>query len=234
MSKFDDIISEIANAMSIGMFEQTVEKEEYLINELKEVKKRVSADFLSFLDISADKFGNIVQAVYEIAPCHNDAIVRFIANGIYKEFHESRIKKIEGFSCCADKASFVTEMTLKALKDQTNISLFDDYRNAEQIEKDKERQAYWSPTSIKDTDEAIKIFLDWYGLKNYSEVQSKALTGLELAQLYAGIQKMQEQNKKSSQLIKTFIQLTQDSETTTFNHEQAIKRINDLLKEWES
>lgn len=233
MSNFDDIISNLANAMSVGMFEQTAEKEQYLINELKEIKNRFNGDFLSYLDISADKFGNIVQAVYEIAPCQNDAIVRFIANGVYKEFHEIRIKKIEGFSSCADKASFVTEMTLKALKEQKNLSLFDDYKNTEQIKKDKEKQAYWSPTSIKDTDEAIKIFLDWYGLKNYSEGQSKALTGLELAQLYAGIQKMKEQNKNFSQLLKSIIQLIKDSQTTTFNHEEAIKSINEVLKEWE-
>jgi hypothetical protein len=56
-------------------------------------------------------------------------------------------------------------MTLKALRTKTNISLYDDYTECEQIKEDKERQAYWSPKTIPDTDTAMKIFWDWYLLR---------------------------------------------------------------------
>ena len=56
-------------------------------------------------------------------------------------------------------------MTLRALKENKNLSLYDDYTKCEEIKKDKERQAYWSPRTIKDTDTAIKKFWDWYLLR---------------------------------------------------------------------
>ncbi|MBG9730812.1 hypothetical protein ABD87_15080 [Lysinibacillus sphaericus] len=196
MSDFEKIINKLVATMSVESYKETNENQSMLINELKEIKTRLNGDFLSFLDISGHKFGEVIQAVYDIPLCHNDWIVRYIANGSYKEFHAKRIEKMEGSACSVDKASFITGRTIKALKEQQNLSLYDDYQNVEQIKEDKERQAYWSPQSIKDTDEAMKLFWDWLNLDNYITNQDKVLTGVELAELYGAIKNVQNQNKQ--------------------------------------
>lgn len=83
--------------------------------------------------------------------------MRYILKGIYEEFHEKRIELIEGSICCSDKASYITSMTLKALKQQENLVV----------------NNYLSLSCVKDTDEAMQLFWDWYQLKdikNYGKV----------------------------------------------------------------
>ena len=167
MNEFEKTLSKLVETMSAESYKETNEKQSALINELKEIRTRLGGDFLSYLDISSHKFGEIIQAVYDIPLCHNDAIICYIANGSYKHFLSKYIEKMEGSPCCVDKAYFITRMTIKALQEQQNLSLFDDYQNAEQIKENKEKQAYWSPTCIKDTDEAMKLFWDWLNLKDY-------------------------------------------------------------------
>lgn len=242
MSEFEKILNKLVETMSVESFEETNENQSTLINELKEIKARSGGDFLSYLDISGHKFGEVIQAVYEIPPCLNDVIVRYIANGSYKDFHAKRIEKIEGSACCVDKASFITSMTIKALKEQQNLSLFDDYQNAEQIKENKERQAYWSPKCVKDTDEAMKLFWDWFNLNNYSTIQDKVLTGAKLAELYGAIQcRDQEVHKtlllaehtliKLNEMIVMNLSHSKDSETQFDNVLNRINAMKNLLGE---
>ncbi|WP_028977633.1 hypothetical protein [Sporolactobacillus terrae] len=121
--------------------------------------------FLERLDIAYFDFGELIEVIINIPEQPNKGIIRFIGNGLYDHFHEKRIEKLEGSSCCSDKSRFIRNSTLRALKEQKNLSLYDDYGKVDRIKEDKERQAYWSPTTVKDTDEAMKLFWDWYQLR---------------------------------------------------------------------
>lgn len=123
--------------------------------------------FLKALDIGQVNFEMLVSEVFNLADQRNKYLLKYIVNGLFEHFHKTRIIKVEGMSCSTDKSSYVKRMTLKALQTGENLSLFDDYLNVEQIKENKEEQAYWSPTSIQDTDEAIKLFWDWYRLVDY-------------------------------------------------------------------
>lgn len=81
---------------------------------------------------------------------------------LYEHFLSIYIKKVEGMPCYADKVRFVIEKTKQALNKNENLSLYEEY-------KDKSVQAYWSPLSIKNVEEAVRLFSKWYMLESIAE-----------------------------------------------------------------
>lgn len=162
---FRQNLQSIIEAISDGMAISTIKKNEQAFLILKETHDRNPEEFLDLVDMALYDFDTLIEAVINVPEQENSGIVKFIANGLYEHFHEKRIEKLEGSMGCSDKAKFIKLMTLKALKSSQNLSLFADYKNVEQIKECKERQAYWSPKSIKDTNEAISLFMNWYYLR---------------------------------------------------------------------
>ena len=166
--EYKEQLETVINALSQSVTNENFEKNKDIFNTLKVIHDENPRQFLSVLEIANHKFDMLLDGVFDIPKQKNQYIIRFIANGLYEHFHESRIQNLEGRACCADKSGFIRDMTLKALKVSQNLSLYADYTNVERIKEDKERQAYWSPKSVKDTDEAIQLFWDWYRLRDKS------------------------------------------------------------------
>lgn len=146
MGYFDETMKTLVTALSLNSYKKSVEKHENLVHELKKIQEKTDSDFLSFIQMAQDDLSDVIQHLYEIPAQLNDEIVRYIVKGVYEEFHEKRIEKIEGSICCADKATYITQMTLKALKQQENLTV----------------NNYLSLACVKDTNEAIELFWDWY------------------------------------------------------------------------
>lgn len=94
----------------------------------------------------------------------------FDDNAYYKELFNSNtemlellfdnyFRKVEGFSCSHDKSVYTVSTILKALKDNKVYSLSETYdiNKYPQMKKYEGEVAYWCPTTIKDTQEAIEI-----------------------------------------------------------------------------
>lgn len=118
--------------------------------------------FISSVQYAFADYLTLAENAMNLPSSEEAPILEHILTGLYRHFHETRIERLEGFRCCADKSGFVEGMTVRALKSKQNLSLFDDYQKTEQIKEHKEKQAFWSPKSIQDTDEAIRLFWDWY------------------------------------------------------------------------
>lgn len=118
--------------------------------------------FFDNLESAQYRFYTIVTEILNIPEQKNKYIIEHILSGLYEHFFYRLMQKTEGSACCADKARFIKSMTIKALKNNINLSLYEDYTEYEQIKEDKERQAYWSPITIKDTDTAMELFWHWY------------------------------------------------------------------------
>src|SRR5699024_5835284 len=160
--KFEEELSVVMNALVSGFESQTIDEKQEVLKKLIEVHDKNPSDFLDTLEIAKVKFNFLITTAMGIPETEESLILEHIISGLYEYFHETRIEKIEGFSCSGDKSSFIKQMTLKALRGSENLSLYMDYTNVEQIKEGKEKQAYWSPKSIKDTDEAMQLFWDWY------------------------------------------------------------------------
>lgn len=165
MKTTEESIKTVIEALFIGFSKETVEENQEAYEKLKELYGNKRSRFFDVIEMAYDDFNTLIDAVVNIPEQKNKYILQFIINGTYEHFHKTRIEKLEGSACCADKSGFVKRMTIKALKEGKNLSLYDDYTDIDRIKEDKERQAYWSPTSIKDTDEAMELFWNWYQLK---------------------------------------------------------------------
>lgn len=92
--------------------------------------------------------------------------IESIYNGLFSHWLSRTIETLEGSSCSGDKEGFVTRCIVKSIVEQTNISLcrtygdYDDKYNDGNTNLNK--QAYWSPSSFKDTDEVKEKFKRWW------------------------------------------------------------------------
>lgn len=166
MGSTEESIKTVIEALFVGFERETVEENREVFEKLKKLYEENPKRFFDLIEMGYDNFNTLVDAVVDLPDQSNKYILQYITNGLYEHFHKTRIQKLEGSSCCADKSGFITRMTLKALKEGKNFSLFNDYRNVDRIKENKEEQAYWSPKTISDTDEAMKLFWNWYGLKD--------------------------------------------------------------------
>jgi hypothetical protein len=166
MSKFEENIKTILTTMIHTIENETKENYELDILKLQNMFQD-DKNFFSILESADFKFRNILRAAISIPNQKNMYIIDHILSGLYEHFFNNLMNNTEGRACCADKSRFIRNMTLKALKKQENLSLYQDYVKVEKFkdDPDKERQAYWSPKTIKDTNDAMKMFWDWYLLR---------------------------------------------------------------------
>lgn len=160
-------IQTVIEALLVGLEKETLDENLEVYEKLKTLYNENQKQFFDWVEIGYDDFDTLVASVIDLPDQKNKYILQFVTNGTYEHFHRTRIEKLEGSSCCADKSSFIKEMTLKALKEGKNLSLYNDYRNVDSIKEEKERQAYWSPKSVSDTDQAMELFWKWYQLSDY-------------------------------------------------------------------
>lgn len=161
MSLSEDI-KKVLEVLSIGFDGETIQNNKELFLKIQTLYKNNPSKFLNIIEFAQSDFNTLVLNAMDIPESDNKYIVEYIVSGLYEHFHEKRIEKIEGFSCSADKSRFIKNRTLRAIKENTNLSLYDDYSKVEHMKNENKGQAYWSPTSVKDTDEAIELFWKWY------------------------------------------------------------------------
>lgn len=153
----------ILNVLSESLVNKTLNENVDITNQLKEILNNSNiSKFIQNVQLANYEFTEIIEQLLSIQESDNSWILPHIISGLYEHFLETKMEKNEGLGCSADKATFIVNKTMSALITNSNLSLFQDYTNIEQIKEDKKRQAYWSPKSIKDTDEAIQLFYDWY------------------------------------------------------------------------
>lgn len=159
---FNEQIKEVIQTIVTSFEEETIQNNQESYDILEELYRTRPNDFLDVVRSAYQDFNILTEQVVNLPQTGKESILQYIVSGLYEHYHETRIEKLEGSSCCADKSSFVVRKTLQALKTGQNQSLFADYTKVDHIKEDKERQAYWSPTTVKDTDEAIDLFWKWY------------------------------------------------------------------------
>lgn len=167
--EFKDSIKTILHSLAGSLAKETAEENKEVFDKLKTAYVENPRFFMMDIEIASHQFNNLISQVIDAPKQKNINIVPYVINGLFEHFHKSRITKLEGMSCSADKSGFIKDKTIEALKSNQNLSLYDDYKNADKIINGKDRQAYWSPTTVKDTDEAMKLFWDWYLLDHLSE-----------------------------------------------------------------
>jgi hypothetical protein len=160
----------LLEALSNSIDQKNLTENKDLFESLKKLHDKNVYGFLDLLEIANTDFEGLIEQVFSIPPQKNRHIIIFIANGLYEHFHETRIKKLEGFPFSADKSRFVKKTTLKALKEKKNLSLFADYTQIKRIKVNQQKQAFWSPKTIKDTDEAMELFWNWYQLNDSGSI----------------------------------------------------------------
>lgn len=147
------------------MWHRNREREEF-IDFIKSDKSNYG--FIEYLDLFIfSKFNNLICSTMKV-PMSNENIyiIKNIINGNYQHFFDKYIRKHEGWTFSTDKVRFIINRLIKSLIKKENLSLYETYEEIEGIDKTKwHKQAYWSPTTIKDTDEAFKLFNDWYYFK---------------------------------------------------------------------
>ncbi|MGG3800437.1 hypothetical protein [Metabacillus fastidiosus] len=163
---FENALKDVMEALGSSFDNKTLENNQAAYKKLQEIYKEHPEHFLNVIESAYHDFNTLVEKVINIPPSEDQYIIEHIISGLYKHFHTQRIEKLEGSTCCYDKSSYIEGMTLKSLKTKRNLSLYADYQNVERIKENKERQAYWSPKSVKDTDEAMRLFWDWYQLQD--------------------------------------------------------------------
>ena len=160
MSKFDDDIKTVVGVFMESFTNETLERNKETVDKLRTMA--TDKNFFEKLEHAQNDFLTIITEIINVPKQKNVYIVEHIVSGLYEHFFKRLMEKIEGSACCADKSGFIKNMTLRALKENINLSLYADYSRCEQITENKEEQAYWSPRSIKDTDTAMELFWKWY------------------------------------------------------------------------
>lgn len=159
---FTEDIKNVLDVLASAFDEETIENNQESFLKIRDLYKKDPNGFLEIAEFALGDFITLTENTMELSGSKNSHILAYIISGLYKHFHEKRVEKLEGSSCCADKSGFIQIMTLKAIKENTNLSLYDDYSKVEHMKGKYKKRAYWSPTSIKDTDEAIELFWKWY------------------------------------------------------------------------
>jgi len=169
----ENALADVLKGLVDSMDKKTIDTHSDVYQVLRQIREKNPSYFTDMVQFLHNDLDTLAEHALDITDTKDTGIVPFIVNGLYKHFHTQRIEQIEGSMCCHDKSSFIESRTLKAIKQQENLSLYDDYQNVEQIEEDKERKAYWSPTSVKDTDEAIALFWNWYNVNDAKPVSNQ-------------------------------------------------------------
>lgn len=156
----------VLDSLISGFEKEKMEDNAESFIKLQEIYEENPRRFLKSIEFAFNDFKFLVEKTINIPEQENMYILEFIVDGTYKRFYRDLMEKLEGGACCYDKASFITGKSLEALLLKENLSLYEDYSNTKEITENKDRQAYWSPLKIKDTDQAMEVFWDWYLLRD--------------------------------------------------------------------
>jgi len=166
MSKFENDVKTIIEIIAEGVVkERLVEENADVVLKIKSIYEDDKKAFFRKVHSAQFELNQIIESVVNIPNQKNMYILEHITSGLYEHFYEKLMEKFEGSAFCTDKSKFITRQSLKALQENKNLSLYEDYMKYDQIKENKEEQAYWSPRAIKDTDEAMELFWDWYLLR---------------------------------------------------------------------
>jgi hypothetical protein len=165
MNKFEEEFKTLLDTMVDGFTRETMEENKEIVIKIQQIYEADPDRFFDVIELAQHKFNTIIVQIINAPKQKNIYIVGHIISGLYEHFINKLMCAREGSAYSSDKSRFITHCTLKALKENQNISLFRDYSQCEQIKEDKERQAYWSPKTIIDTNEAMELFWKWYLLK---------------------------------------------------------------------
>lgn len=171
-SNIEKDFEEVINALLCDIEterEEFIDSNQDLIQRLEKIKSNKSNyGFIEYLDsFILSKFNNLICSTIKVPTSNeNTYIIKNIINGNYQHFFDKYISKNEGSSFFADKVRFIINGLIESLIKKENLSLYQTYEGIERIDKSEwHKQAYWSPTTIKDTDQAFKLFNDWYYFK---------------------------------------------------------------------
>lgn len=162
----EEVILALANSITNEATERNLESidqlHDYFDKNEALYESKIQLAYLNFTEFAAMPW----FAKYEVKNTKNRAIINYIYNGLFPHFVRQIIENNEGVPCSGDKEHFVVKRVQKAIMTGENQSLYATYEGYENIDKSKwNEKAYWSPTSFKDTDEAIDKFWKWYNVK---------------------------------------------------------------------
>lgn len=111
-------------------------------------------------EIKSEDFQQLFSALVsqtDIREYHKNLLTNHIE--ILESLFDSYFRKFEGFSCSHDKSAFIVSRMMKSLKTGEVYPLIETYdiEKYQQMKDYEDEIAYWCPTSIKDTDEAISF-----------------------------------------------------------------------------
>lgn len=161
---FSENIKDVIEMMASGFEGETLQDNQDVFVKLQAMYQADPHQFFDVIQFAQRDFKTLVEITMKVSESDKSHIAEHIISGLYEHFHETRIEKLEGISCSADKSGFIQGMTLRAIRENKNLSLYSDYSHIEHMKDKHKGRAYWSPTSIKDTDEAIDLFWKWYQL----------------------------------------------------------------------
>ena len=178
MSK--EITKELEKVIDLLLDQSSNEGEEFLnsnkdiIQKFEELKQQYKSNY-TFIEslrfLLLPKIAKLICVTLNITlNDDNLMIIENLFKGTYEHFFEQYIYKTEGNACSSDKVFCILGGLIFSIIHNKNIPLYFTYEGHENINKsERNEQAYWSPRTIKDTDEAFKLFNDWY----YIELNQK-------------------------------------------------------------
>ena len=172
-----DITKELEKIITLLLDQSSTEDKEFLnsnkdiIQKFEELRQQYKSNykFIESLRFSViSKITKLICITLDI-PLSNDnlMIIENLFKGTYEHFFEHYIHKTEGSAFSYDKAYYILGGLITSMIHNKNISLYHTYGKHPSIKKHAwGKQTYWSPETIKDTDEAFKLFNNWYYFKS--------------------------------------------------------------------
>lgn len=168
-NKFEEVLKGLLTSLSEENDRSIKEKYEALTQEQQEMLSNKNNNL--WLQIALQNFSGMVAYARKLPTDSPYSIA--LVNGTLERFFSRYMSEVEGSGCSVDKSTFICRKIGQSLQENANLTLFADYTGLEQIKPEEwKKQAYWSPKTIKDTDEAKKIYWDWYMLKHLDKEKS--------------------------------------------------------------
>lgn len=136
---------------------ETVENNVELFNKIKENFKNSKISESAFIFQNFRMLGinheTIFKKAMDIPQNDKSWAYKYILNNELNKFVRNSIDIYEGPCCGGDKESFIIGKCIKAIRQDENYILHDEYDFGKGLEK-----AYWSPVIFKDTNEVFELF----------------------------------------------------------------------------
>lgn len=166
MSNYKEDFKTIIDLLVNSFDKEVKDRNEENIDKLTTMYQESKNGYMNSVERAYNEFKKITTIPFELADTKNKYILEYILNGLFEHYFEKYMEKNEGRGASCDKARFVKLKTLKALETGENQSLYADYNGEKNIPQEKwNERAYWSPSTISDTDQAMKMFYNWYFLR---------------------------------------------------------------------